>query len=206
MVGPHTGEDMAKQLIACLDMLDPSLKEKVISVTADGARVNTTTTSSMRDYIVEAFNQPKDDVSGVDAGTMLFSYHWDGKPIWCILHQINLIVQKFIQELTQEMIHGGPDHLYGTQESSSEEYDTIFSRWFSNTREAMSSFSHMNIIDKIGKILKSIKASPQKLQKFVSICSVTGEPMIHYMIKLNSYRAGCAHPVEFIVLHFRLGS
>jgi hypothetical protein len=108
MVGPHIGEDLAKQLIASLDMSDPSLKEKVISVTADGARVNTTTTSPMRDYIVEAFNQQNDGASGVDAGTMLFSYHWCGKPIWCILHQINLIIQKFIQEMTKKMTQLDP--------------------------------------------------------------------------------------------------
>jgi hypothetical protein len=73
IVGPHTWEDLAKRLIACLDMLEPSLKGKVISVTADCARVNTATTSSTRDYIVETFNQQKEGASGVDAGTMLFS-------------------------------------------------------------------------------------------------------------------------------------
>jgi hypothetical protein len=57
----------------------------------------------------------------------------------------------------------------------------------------------MNIIDKIREILKIIKASPQKLQKLVSICSVTGEPQtaikldvctrwnsLYYMLDLGS--------------------
>jgi hypothetical protein len=56
----------------------------------------------------------------------------------------------------------------------SDENDTIFNRRFSNTCETISSFSHMNIIDKIRERLNGIKAGPQRLQKFVSTSSATG--------------------------------
>jgi hypothetical protein len=101
------------------------------------------------------------------------------------------------------MTHGGPDHLYGTQESSSDEYDTIFSRWLSDTREAMSSFSHMNIIDKIREILKSIKASPQKLQKLVSICSVTEEPQAAIRLDVRTQWNSLYYMLDWALKHKR---
>jgi hypothetical protein len=65
MVGSHTREEQAKQRFACPDMLGPSLKEKIISATSDGTRVNTTTTSplsSLKSYspLIKKLNRSKE--------------------------------------------------------------------------------------------------------------------------------------------------